>query len=272
MDSNCTSFNYHINKRICVLNNANRADSNIDFVSLRGSVYYDGNLQTPSFSTPTDASFSTCLMFAKAGYLTNGVYTIYPDAPTDRLLQVYCDMKTDGGGWIVIQRRQDGSGNFHRSWADYQSGFGDLQNEFWLGNDILRDLTGAGQWQLRVDLEDWEGKTYWATYGEFAVWGNKYTLSVGYYSADSTEGDSMIPQNGVPFSTGDRDNDKSGGDCASTYEGAWWFDNCFKAHLNGKYYYGGDQGGYGHGIQWYYNRGWSYSFKKCDMKIREVLN
>ncbi len=59
----------------------------------------------------------------------------------------------------MFQRRQDGSVDFYRTWAEYQSGFGDLQNEFWLGNDILRDLTGSGQWQLRVDMEDWESNT-----------------------------------------------------------------------------------------------------------------
>ena len=38
----------------------------------------------------------------------------------------------------VIQRRTDGSVDFFRPWNDYRDGFGDLNNEFWLGKAGLR--------------------------------------------------------------------------------------------------------------------------------------
>ena len=33
----------------------------------------------------------------------------------------------------VIQRRIDGQADFYRGWSEYEIGFGDMTNEFWLG-------------------------------------------------------------------------------------------------------------------------------------------
>ena len=270
IDPQCASFNYHIIKGICELNNASRAHNPDDFVEIQGSAYYDDNLDTLSFSLPTTTSYTSCLELYQAGYHINGLYTIFHTSLTGGL-QVYCDMETDGGGWIVFQRRQDGSVDFNRTWADYQSGFGDLQNEFWLGNDILRDLTGSGQWQLRVNMEDWKSNTAWASYGEFAVTGDKYTPQVGSYDAQSPAGDSMTWHDGHSFSTKDQDNDAwSGYNCAKRSEGAWWFNICFQAHLNSKYYPQENVSSL-QGIQWFSWKGSYYSLKKCSMKIRQVL-
>ena len=135
---------------------------------------------------------------------------------------VYCDMRTDGGGWTVFQRRQDGSVDFYRGWNDYKSGFGQLTAEFWLGNDKIHRLTAARPSSLRVELEDWNRERVHAKYSKFSIGDEqaKYRLKVGSYSR--TAEDSLISvQNNMAFSTKDRDHDTYGsGSCAVICTGA----------------------------------------------------
>ena len=37
--------------------------------------------------------------------------------------------------------------DFHLPWGDYKEGFGDLNGEFWLGNEIVHQLTKDGNWE-----------------------------------------------------------------------------------------------------------------------------
>ena len=70
----------------------------------------------------------------------------------------------------VIQRRGDFGEpreNFERTWADYKNGFGDPKKEFWLGNDLIHELTKSGDMKLRVELEAHDGRTAWAEYQTF---------------------------------------------------------------------------------------------------------
>lgn len=48
-------------------------------------------------------------------------------------------------------------------------------------------------------------------------------------------GDSLSYHQGRPFSTEDRDNDVAVTNCAMSYKGAWWYKNCHRTNLNGKY-------------------------------------
>ena len=145
-------------------------------------------------------------------------------------------METDGGGWTVFQRRQDGSVDFYRYWTDYENGFGDLTGEFWLGLSKIRRLTKEGSSALRVDLGDFDNNTRHANYSTFSVsdGSTEYTLLVVGYSG--TAGDSLDYHDDLRFSTRDNDNDESGGNCAIGATGGWWYEGCYFANLNGRYY------------------------------------
>ena len=86
----------------------------------------------------------------------------------------------------MFQKRQDGSVDFFRGWADYKRGFGNLNGEFWLGLDKIHRLTVSSSNKLRVDLEDLHGKTAFAEYSSFAVTSEraKYQMSLGSYSGN----------------------------------------------------------------------------------------
>uniref|UniRef100_A0A1X7UTH0 Fibrinogen C-terminal domain-containing protein n=1 Tax=Amphimedon queenslandica TaxID=400682 RepID=A0A1X7UTH0_AMPQE len=146
-------------------------------------------------------------------------------------------METDGGGWTVFQRRQDGSVDFYKYWTDYENGFGDLTGEFWLGLSKIHRLTKEGSNTLRVDLGDFEGNTAYANYSTFSVsdGSTEYILTVGGYSG--TAGDDLVWYlNGRRFTTRDNDNDAWSDNCAQYHTGAWWYNVCFNSNLNGHYF------------------------------------
>ena len=165
----------------------------------------------------------------------------------------------------MFQRRQDGSVDFYRGWNDYKSGFGNLTAEFWLGNDKIHRLTASRASSLRVELEDWDGVRVYAKYGRFNIGDEqaKYRLEVSSYSG-TARGDSLAFHNNMAFSTKDRDHDKDSGNCAVTWSGAWWYNNCHHSNLNGKYL--GNKQDY-RGIRWSYFRG-RLSLKFSEMKLR----
>ena len=183
-------------------------------------------------------------------------------------MQVYCDMETDGGGWTVFQRRQDGSEDFYRGWDDYVVGFGDLSGESWLGSDKIHRLTNGVMTTLRIDIGDFEGRTAFAQYATFRVLNSStnYTLNVAGYSGNA--GDSLAYHNGQPFSTKDRDSDSNGHDnCAIAYSGAWWYKICHESNLNGLYH-SGSHASYADGVNWLTWKGHYYSLRFSEMKLR----
>ena len=147
----------------------------------------------------------------------------------------YCDAVTDGGGWLVVQRRQDGSVDFNRGWVDYEEGFGSLTGEFWYGLRPLHCLTNQGQWQLRIDFTFTNGTKSYLSYKSFSVGpvNSQYQLSISGFTGITTDPFTAHPLNGMKFSTKDRDNDKHPAKCAIGRDGGgWWHNSCSAININ----------------------------------------
>ena len=87
-----------------------------------------------------------------------------------------------------------------------------------------------------------------------------------------TAGDSLGYHNGMKFSTQDVDNDLwSGDNCAQYLHGAWWFNDCSAAHLNGEYLRG-RHNQFWKGILWHHFKGEEYSYKVAEMKVAPHKN
>uniref|UniRef100_A0A8D0H804 Fibrinogen gamma chain n=1 Tax=Sphenodon punctatus TaxID=8508 RepID=A0A8D0H804_SPHPU len=241
-----------------------------------------------------DVTGRDCQDIANKGARHNGLYFIKPLKAKQQFL-VYCEIDTFGMGWTVLQRRLDGSEDFNKNWVQYKEGFGHLSpddmTEFWLGNEKMHLISTQSTipYALRVELEDWNGRTSTADYSTFRIGSeeDKYRLTYSYFLTgeagyafdgfdfrDDPSDKYFTSHNGMQFSTFDSDNDKFDGNCAQQDGSGWWMNRCHAAHLNGKYYPGGDYsakqtGGSGHdnGIIWATWRSRWYSMKKTSMKI-----
>ena len=179
----------------------------------------------------------------------------------------YCDAVTDGGGWLVVQRRQDGSVDFNRGWVDYKEGFGSLTGEFWYGLHPLHCLTNQGQWQLRIDFTFTNGTKSYLSYKSFSVGpaNSQYQLNISGFTGITTDPFTEHPLNGMKFTTKDRDNDKHGDNCAVNRDGnnagGWWHFACSFIHINHQY-----KSRY----SIYLNRKW-HSLPFIEMKIKPII-
>ena len=200
---------------------------------------------------------SCCNVAVKHHYFSitknpSGVYNIIDFCQQGTTVQGYCDTLTDGGGWLVIQRRKDGSENFDRFWWEYEMGFGSLTGEFWFGLNALHCLTSQGQWELRIDLKLTNGTIIYLPYNKFAVGPatEQYPLTISGFSGYTTDPfkshlrptDDLHAVNTMKFTTRDKDNDRWSLNCAipggnSGRSGGWWFNWCTDIGPNSQYNY-----------------------------------
>ncbi|XP_067312809.1 microfibril-associated glycoprotein 4-like [Pseudorasbora parva] len=216
-----------------------------------------------------------CSDIFSSGKTDSGVYAV---SSVNGPVQVYCDMVPSGqnekGHWTVILRRMDGEVNFFRPWDSYKQGFGNKDGEYWLGLEFIHLLTLRNQYQLKVDLEDFDGAKAYALYESFSVGSEAtgYKLHVSGF-VDGGAGDSLSYQHGMKFTTFDKDQDLwEGGSCASKWSmGGFWYNNCDHTNPTGLYYWGKDDGTLVTTVNWYYWKNARKSLKSITMKIRRVM-
>ncbi|XP_052866713.1 uncharacterized protein LOC128272870 [Anopheles cruzii] len=252
-------------------------------VSRKGGIIFPSVKNKPSVLNSTFASDSlflkdikgySCVDLMNAGMRQSGVYYLQIRGTTYWFLKVFCEQEVADGGWTVIQRRDDYGDpreNFNRDWADYKNGFGDPAKEFWLGNENIYMLTNNEDYSLRVELEDFEGNKRYAQYSHFKIHSEQdyYKLEIDGYEGNAGDSlnDPWYGSNNSPFSTYNRDNDRSSLNCASMLKGGWWWKSCGRG-LNGLYLHDPQDLTARQGIVWFRWRGWDYTLKKATMMIK----
>ncbi|KAL1431061.1 hypothetical protein MTO96_014460 [Rhipicephalus appendiculatus] len=166
-----------------------------------------------------------CADLRTGGATCDGVYIVYTQGV--RAVRVYCDMTTDGGGWTVLMRRGNFTQwplTFETDWNSYKHGFGDIEREFWLGNDLMHMLSTEHDMMLRVTLESFEGETIDLDYEAFVVGSENdhYRLRIGSYVGPHPRvGNSLRRHSEQLFSTHDRDAARRVNNCARTHKTGW---------------------------------------------------
>jgi len=185
----------------------------------------------------------------------SGIYVIPNVCRDDHLkAEAYCDTINGGGGWLVVQRKQDGSVDFNRTWVEYEDGFGELTGEFWYGLRALHCLTGQGGWEMRMDIKLTNGTKVFLHYKDFTVAPaiDKYKLSIGGFQGITTN-PMAVRHNEMFFTTKDSDNDQHPSNCALIHGpskplGGWWFKGCW--HIAPNLFYGDKANGIYINSQW----------------------
>ncbi|KAJ8032148.1 Ficolin-1 [Holothuria leucospilota] len=126
-----------------------------------------------------------CLDLYNDGITTDGIYTIRPAGWPAPGFQVYCEMESNGGGWTVFQRRVDGTVDFYRNWTYFKNGFGEVNHEFWLGNDKIHAITKQTKYELRIDFVTSLNLSNFNVFDNFTIADekDKYRLGLGKHVA-----------------------------------------------------------------------------------------
>ena len=162
-----------------------------------------------------------CLDIFKRGVSQDGVYKIYPNSTEG--IQVYCEMGK--GGWTRIMNRIDNGTAFDRSWNDFKIGFGDINDNHWLGFNSISRILSIGKIMVRFEFMSQASPLDFFEFDQIMIASEslKYKLTLGTLGNHNIMVDFGY-HNGTVFST--RDNDFHS--CAWSYKSGWWFNGCHR--------------------------------------------
>ena len=178
----------------------------------------------------------------------DGPHTIYPSRSNLTSLPVSCDQETDGGGWIMYQRRVDGTFNFTRNWEEYKYGFGDHGDnttELWMGNEhvyqVLMSYGSSTKWELRIEADAFDGTSCWVVASNVGMYNETRRYAMYWDSVAQSTGelaDDWKHHRMKPFNTLDNSEGLDAKRCVGEYKGGWWYEHdrfCGRIFLNGEY-------------------------------------
>ncbi|XP_061165575.1 angiopoietin-related protein 7-like [Saccostrea echinata] len=180
-----------------------------------------------------------CYDIYNCGIKKTGIYKIFPyrNVNNSTSVQVLCDMELTGGGWTVIQHRNRDNPrvNFNTTWDEYKRGFGDVNGNYWLGNDVIHKLTTTFQNELYIKMKSTNNQDHEVKYNQFSISSEAdgYRLSLGTKIGSITDAFRGYNIVNEKFSTFDHDNQHR---CGSRCGSGWWFKYCTWTNLNAPFF------------------------------------
>ena len=188
-------------------------------------------------SAPRQNPQMDCLDWHRLGYTKDGVYYINFYGYRRK---VFCDMTTDGGGWIVMQKRIDGSVDFNQDWETFKDGFGNVYTEYWLGNEIVHQYTTQQPTEALMEAFDFDNVRAAVKITNLAVKSETLKYEINFdVCSEVTHANLCVDWDylkGMKFSSLDSDNDENSIQCAIKYVSGWWHKSCFYVNFNGVFY------------------------------------
>ncbi|KAJ8034018.1 Tenascin-R [Holothuria leucospilota] len=125
-----------------------------------------------------------CYQLYEGGISARGVFTIQTTGSHQLRFSVRC---VDGRTYIQVRESPE---DFNQNWAEYQSGFGNLEGNFWLGNEKVCHMTEQRRYRLGIyfTTTTLQAEVHYDNFSISCANGNYTLLSLGSMKGQSMTG------------------------------------------------------------------------------------